>query len=81
MKPKEIRVHDTMQKEYTYELTEPAGKNFDPRFQPELTPKEMLELGVFGGSVYERLRRGISEELVCACQISNPERLHAFRGL
>lgn len=46
---KKITVNDEMQKGYTYELTEPAGKNFDPRFKPELTPKEMLELGVFGG--------------------------------
>ena len=38
-----------MQKDYRYELIEPVGKNFDPRFKPELTPKEMLELGVFGG--------------------------------
>jgi len=37
-----------MQKGY-YWLTEPAGKNFDPDFKPELTPKKMLELGVFGG--------------------------------
>lgn len=38
-----------MQSNYKYELTEPAGKNFDPEFNPDLTPKEMLELGVFGG--------------------------------
>ncbi|HVU80138.1 MAG TPA: hypothetical protein VHD37_02115 [Candidatus Paceibacterota bacterium] len=48
-----IRVNDSMQKGYRYELTEPMGKRFDPRFKPELTPKQMLALGVFGG-VYMR---------------------------
>lgn len=48
-----VRVHDRMQKGYRYELTEPMGKRFDPRFKPELTPKQMLALGVFGG-VYMR---------------------------
>lgn len=48
-----ITVNDTMQKGYKYERTEPVGKNFDSRFKPELTPKEMFELGVFGG-VYMR---------------------------
>jgi hypothetical protein len=38
-----------MQQKYTYLLSEPIGKNFDPNFKPELSPKEMLELGVFGG--------------------------------
>lgn len=38
-----------MQKGYYYYLTEPMGKNFDLDFKPELSPKEMLELGVFGG--------------------------------
>jgi hypothetical protein len=46
---KKIFVSDLMQKKYFYFLTEPEGKNFDPRFKPELSPKEMLELGVFGG--------------------------------
>lgn len=44
-----IVVNDRMQRGYTYWLTEPAGRNFDPRFRPELTPAEMLKLGVFGG--------------------------------
>lgn len=44
-----ITVKDKMQEGYTYELTEPEGKNFDPEFKPELTPKQMLALGVFGG--------------------------------
>ena len=38
-----------MQKGYEYGLVEPKGKNFHPEFKPDLTPKEMLELGVFGG--------------------------------
>lgn len=42
-------VNDLMQKGYEYWLTEPEGKNFDNRFKPDLTPKEMLSLGVFGG--------------------------------
>lgn len=37
-----------MQKGY-YHLTEPIGCNFHPEFTPQLTPKDMLELGVFGG--------------------------------
>ncbi len=44
-----IVVNDLMQKGYTYTLTEPEGKNFHPEFKPDLTPKQMLELGVFGG--------------------------------
>ena len=49
MKPKRVEVHDRMQQGYVYLLTEPAGRNFHPDFQPDLTPQEMLELGVFGG--------------------------------
>jgi hypothetical protein len=49
MKPKTVTVHDKMQRGYRYKLTEPAGRNFDHEFKPQLTPKEMLEMGVFGG--------------------------------
>ncbi len=44
-----IKVNDKMQKNYTYECVEKPGKNFDPEFKPQLTPKEILELGAFGG--------------------------------
>ena len=44
-----IIVNDKMQKNYIYELTEPEGKNFAPYFMPELSPKQMLEMGVFEG--------------------------------
>jgi len=49
VKKKTVIVNDKMQKKYRYVLTEPAGKNFDPVFKPQLTPKQMLKLGVFGG--------------------------------
>jgi len=49
MEAKEVVVWDLMQKNYRYFLTEPLGKNFDKLFKPDLTPKEMLQMGVFGG--------------------------------
>lgn len=53
LREKKVVARDEMQDGYTYLLTEPMGGNFDPEFKPELTPKEMLRLGVFGG-VYMR---------------------------
>jgi len=49
MNKQSVIVNDLMQQDYIYFLVEPAGRNFDPKFHPELTPKEMLTLGVFGG--------------------------------
>jgi hypothetical protein len=46
---KTVSVNDTMQLGYRYVLTAPMGRNFDPEFRPELSPKEMLAVGVFGG--------------------------------
>jgi len=44
-----IEVNDKMQQSYAYPLTASAGRNFHFNFKPELTPKQMLGLGVFGG--------------------------------
>jgi len=49
MKKKTVSVNDRMQRNYRYECSEPIGRNFDPEFRPELSPAEMLRLGVFGG--------------------------------
>jgi hypothetical protein len=49
MKKRVVVVNDKMQNGYRYVLAEPTGRNFDPEFRPELTPKEMLSLGIFGG--------------------------------
>jgi hypothetical protein len=38
-----------MQSAYSYEISEPMGANFNTRFLPELSPKQMLTMGVFGG--------------------------------
>ncbi len=44
-----IEVHDLMQQGYVYRRVEPIGGNFHPDFHPELTPQQLLALGVFGG--------------------------------
>lgn len=48
MNPRVV-VNDGMQRGYVYERTAPIGRNFDPGFAPQLTPRQMLHLGVFGG--------------------------------
>jgi hypothetical protein len=49
MKARTVVVNDKMQKGYRYTCTAPVGRRFDPDFAPELTPAQMLRLGVFGG--------------------------------
>ena len=49
MKRQLVHVSDLMQEDYSYIITEAPGQGFHPDFLPELTPKEMLEMGVFGG--------------------------------
>lgn len=49
MKNTRVTVNDLMQQGYTYQLSEPIGKNFGAKFIPQLSPQQMLALGVFGG--------------------------------
>jgi hypothetical protein len=57
MKPIRVVVNDLMQHGYVYHRTEPIGKNFHPEFEPELTPAQMLKLGIFGGKYMTDCRR------------------------
>lgn len=57
MKKITVIVTDKMQKKFRYFRTEPVGKHFDPEFKPELTPKQMLALGVFGGKYMTDCRK------------------------
>ena len=49
MSPRIIIVDDLMQSNYRYQLSIPSGRCFHPAFKPQLSPKQMLQLGVFGG--------------------------------
>jgi len=44
-----VVVNDRMQQGYRYTRVAPVGRDFAPEFEPELTPKQMLALGVFCG--------------------------------
>ena len=52
-----IVVSDKMQQGYRYALSAPTGRNFDPEFTPDLTPRDMLRLGVFCGKYMTDTRK------------------------
>lgn len=47
-----VVVNEDYQTGYKYLLTEQPGKNFATEFTPDLTPKQMLQLGIFGGDYF-----------------------------
>jgi len=47
-----VIVNEQYQTGYEYVRTEPQGTNFDPAFTPDLTPKQMLQLGIFSGNYF-----------------------------
>lgn len=61
-KPRRITVNDRMQSSYEYLLTKPTGKQFAAGFKPELTPKQMLRLGVFGGKYMTDCRKEFPDD-------------------
>jgi len=68
--PRRIVVNDLMQQGYTYLLTEPMGTNLAPGFSPDLTPQQMLELGVFGGKYMTDCRNEFPAEWFAHARLS-----------
>src|SRR5688572_23283698 len=70
MKRTPVRVNDKMQRGYSYELVAPMGRDFAPGFEPELTPAEMLRLGVFGGKYMTDCGDEFPAHWFCAAKLS-----------
>jgi len=71
-------VHDLMQEDYRYELVAPTGRNFDPEFKPELTPQQMLTLGVFGGKYMTDCQEEFPKSWFKRAKLSPERRNHAL---
>ncbi|QKS00468.1 hypothetical protein F9288_13195 [Sphingomonas sp. CL5.1] len=58
----EVVVNDRMQQGYAYTRSVAFGQGFDPDFLPELTPAEILSLGVFCGKYLTDCRAEFPED-------------------
>jgi hypothetical protein len=76
-KIKKVVVNDLMQKKYSYVLSEPIGKNFDKNFKPDLTPKQMLSLGVFGGKYMTDCKKEFPKSWFTSAKLSS--KFHDFK--
>ena len=78
---RKVVVHDRMQSGYVYYRTEPIGRNFAEGFKPELTPRQLLRLGVFGGKYLTDCRREFPASWFAGARLSparHDPRLNCF---
>ena len=68
---KKIIVNDLMQQNYIYNLSEDIGSSFHPEFKPELSPKQLLEMGIFGGKYMTDCRREFPKEWFLSAKLSS----------
>lgn len=77
-----VEVNDCFQRGYRYQLECEPGQDFDDDFQPQLTPDQMLRLGVFGGRYMTDGRKEFPENWFDGAKLSpgkhNPD-LNYFR--
>ena len=76
--PRTVTVNDKFQRGYRYTLTAPAGRQFDSEFKPELTPAEMLSLGVFGGLYMTDCKREFPKTWFARAKLSPGKRERAL---
>ena len=74
MSRRTITVNDKMQKGYRYQLSAPTGRNFDPEFRPELTPREMLRLGIFCGKYMTDCRKEFPSHWFAGARLATQHR-------
>ncbi|HEX2446662.1 MAG TPA: hypothetical protein VHK26_00550 [Methyloceanibacter sp.] len=74
MRKRTIVVNDKMQKGYRYVLSAPVGRNFDCEFKPELTPHEMLKLGVFCGKYMTDTRKEFPKSWFVGAKLARGKR-------
>ena len=70
MKPIRVEVNDLMQKKYVYYRTKPVGRGFRFDFRPQLSPKQMLRLGVFGGKYMNDCRSEFPKDWFTRAKLS-----------
>lgn len=75
MTQRKVKVEDNLQT-YTYILVEPMAEHFDKIFLPELTPREMLKLGVFGGNYFENAHGEFPEDWFSEARLSDTHDYH-----
>lgn len=68
---KTVIVNDRMQRNFRYSLTAPVGRQFDPEFRPELSPAEMLQLGIFGGKYMTDCRNEFPKSWFARAKLAN----------
>ena len=70
MRKQIVTVNDKMQKDYRYVLSVAPGRGFDPAFKPQLTPAQMLKLGVFAGKYMTDCRREFPKSWFATAKLS-----------
>ena len=74
MRKRIITVNDKIQRGYRYTLTAAAGRSFGPEFEPQLTPAEMLRLGVFCGKYMTDCRREFPKTWFAGARLADGRR-------